>query len=174
MECDSCSKSISSWTVRYREADTIFCKDCVDTPIAEKVINEKLQELDDAEEKEDEYSEEIKNIILTTESHSPDLKISERLGIIASECVLGMNVFRDLFAGVSDVFVGQNKSSKKVLEDLKKKALLELKERAFVLGANAVVSVDLNYNELSGGGKSMLFLVASGTAVALDKSQEKK
>jgi uncharacterized protein YbjQ (UPF0145 family) len=32
-----------------------------------------------------------------------------------------------------------------------------------------VVGVDLDYNEFSGGGKSMLFLVASGTAVRLNK-----
>jgi len=29
------------------------------------------------------------------------------------------------------------------------------------------VGIDLDYSEISGGGKSMLFLVASGTAVRL-------
>jgi len=38
---------------------------------------------------------------------------------------------------------------------------------AMALGAHAVVGVDLDYSEISGGGKSMLFLVASGTAVTL-------
>ena len=35
------------------------------------------------------------------------------------------------------------------------------------LSADAVVGVDLDYNEISGGGKGMVFLVASGTAVRL-------
>jgi hypothetical protein len=36
-----------------------------------------------------------------------------------------------------------------------------------MLGANAVVGVALDYSEFSGQGKSMLFLVASGTAVII-------
>ena len=34
-------------------------------------------------------------------------------------------------------------------------------------GADAVVGVDLDYSEFSGGGRSMLFIVANGTAVKL-------
>jgi uncharacterized protein YbjQ (UPF0145 family) len=174
MECDSCGKSISSWSARYGKADAIFCKDCFDTPRAEKVVNEKLKSEDESNQVDDDYSEEIKRILLTTESHSSDLKIKNRLGIVTSECVLGMNVFRDVFAGVRDIFGGQSKSSQKVLTDLKEKALIELKSRAHEIGADAVIAIDLDYNEFSGGGKSMLFLVASGTAVELDKSESQK
>jgi len=42
--------------------------------------------------------------------------------------------------------------------------LLDEKAR---LEDNEIVGVDLDYNEISGGGKGMLFLVASGTAVRL-------
>jgi len=83
-----------------------------------------------------------------------------------------MNIFRDIFAGFRDIFGGQSLSSQKVLEDLKKKALMELREEAYSVGANSVIAVDLDYSEFSGGGKSMLFLVASGTAVILEESQE--
>ena len=44
----------------------------------------------------------------------------------------------------------------------------ELKKEADNIGANAVIAVDLDYSEISGGGKSMLFLVASGTAVKVE------
>ena len=37
--------------------------------------------------------------------------------------------------------------------------------------ADAVIRVDLDYQEISGGGKSMLFLIASGKAVALEPLQ---
>jgi len=43
-----------------------------------------------------------------------------------------------------------------------------LKKEALLTGANAVIGVDLDYSEISGGGKSMLFLVASGTAVIIE------
>ena len=43
----------------------------------------------------------------------------------------------------------------------------DLRQQAANLGADAVVAVALNYSDISDGGKSMLFLVATGTAVRL-------
>jgi len=48
-----------------------------------------------------------------------------------------------------------------------KNALLELKNEVYRVGANAVIAVDLDYSEISGDGKSILFLVVSGTAVKI-------
>lgn len=45
-----------------------------------------------------------------------------------------------------------------------------VRRQAHDLGANAVIGIDLDYSEFSGQGKSMLFLVASGTAVLLGKT----
>ena len=42
---------------------------------------------------------------------------------------------------------------------------MELKQEAYELDADGIIGVDLDYQELSRGGKGMLFLVASGTAV---------
>lgn len=55
------------------------------------------------------------------------------------------------------------------LKDARNTALEELRMEAAALGADAVVAVDLDYSKISGGGKSMLFLVASGTAVKLER-----
>lgn len=54
------------------------------------------------------------------------------------------------------------------LKEARTAALDELRAEALALGADAVVGIDLDYSEISGGGKSMLFLVASGTAVKLE------
>lgn len=105
------------------------------------------------------------DIILTTETVMSGYKITKRLEIITAECVFGMNIFRDFFAGVRDIFGGRSGSSQKVLRDARQQCLEELRKEAEALGANAVIGVDLDYSEMSGGGKSMLFLVASGTAV---------
>ena len=59
-------------------------------------------------------------------------------------------------------------ASQKVLRDARKTALAELRREALMVGADAVIAIDLDYQELSGGGKSgMLMIVASGTAVRL-------
>jgi len=55
------------------------------------------------------------------------------------------------------------------MHEASESALSELRQSAFELGANAVISVVLHYNQFSGKNKSMLFVVASGTAVKVTK-----
>ncbi len=105
-------------------------------------------------------------IILTTESSS-SLPITERLDIVSAECVLGMNLFKDLGAGLRDIFGGRSASYQDALREARVTVLDEVRRQAADLGADAVVAISLDYSEISGGGKSMLFLVATGTAVKL-------
>nr|WP_298411367.1 YbjQ family protein [uncultured Halomonas sp.] len=108
-------------------------------------------------------------MIVTTSSHLEGYRITEHLDIVSAECVFGMNVFKDMFAGFRDFFGGRNKSSQNALRDARKTCLDELRKEAESLGANAVIGIDLDYSEISGDGKSMLFLVATGTAVKVVK-----
>jgi uncharacterized protein YbjQ (UPF0145 family) len=109
------------------------------------------------------------NVILTTAPWIEGYRVTKTLEIITSECVFGMNIIRDMFSAVVDVFGGRSNASQKVLHDARKLCLSELKRQAIAIGANAVIAVDLDYSEFSGGGKSMLFLVASGTAVQIER-----
>ncbi|WP_102226886.1 YbjQ family protein [Acidimangrovimonas sediminis] len=108
----------------------------------------------------------ISNMLVTTETHLSE-PIAERIEVISAEAVLGMNIFRDIGAAWRDVVGGRNKSMQDELRAARKSVLNELKREAAELGANAVIAVDLDYSEISGGGKSMMLLVASGTAVKL-------
>lgn len=105
----------------------------------------------------------IASIILTTEAAAP-FEIVERIDIVTAECAFGMNIFKDLFAGLRDVFGGRSEAVQKTMRDARKTALHELRREAYEIGANAVIGVDLDYVELSGAG-NMVMLVASGTAV---------
>ena len=108
----------------------------------------------------------INGVLLTTEA-APELRIVRRIEIVTAECAFGMNIFRDLFAAVRDVVGGRSEAVQKTMRDARKTALYELKREAYLVGANAVVGVDLDYVELSTGG-SMVMLVASGTAVVIE------
>ena len=108
----------------------------------------------------------IEAVLLTTET-APNLPITERIEIVTAECAFGMNVFKDLFAGVRDVVGGRSEAVQNTMRDARRTALYELKKEAHAVGATAVVGVDLDYVELSAAG-SMVMLVASGTAVRLD------
>lgn len=70
-------------------------------------------------------------------------------------------------ASLRDVVGGRSQTMQRGLREARETALDDLRTQALDLGADAVVSVDLDYSEISGGGKSMLFLVVSGTAVRL-------
>ena len=109
----------------------------------------------------------IEAIMLTTET-APNLNITKRIEIVTAECAFGMNMFKDLFAGVRDIVGGRSEAVQKTMRDSRKTVLYELKKEACEVGANAVVGVDLDYVELSNAG-SMVMLVASGTAVVIEK-----
>jgi len=108
---------------------------------------------------------EIDAIVLTTET-APNLNITKRIEIVTAEVAFGMNVFKDLFAGVRNIVGGRSEAVQKTMRDSRRAALYELKKEAHAVGANAVVGIDLDYVELSGAG-SMVMLVASGTAVVI-------
>ena len=105
---------------------------------------------------------------LTTTFTVPGREIREPLGVVTAECVLGINIFRDLLGGLRDIVGGRSGTHQQALRNARQTCLDELAAEAEALGADAVVGVDLDYSEISGSGKGMVLLVASGTAVKLE------
>ena len=102
-------------------------------------------------------------MIITTTPSVEGYQIADYKGIVVGEAILGANVFRDIFAGITDIIGGRSGAYEKELGRAREVALAELEERAVALGANAVVGVDLDYEVIN----SMLMVSASGTAVVL-------
>ena len=102
-------------------------------------------------------------MIITTTPSVEGYQIATYKGIVTGEAILGANVFRDLFAGITDIIGGRSGAYEKDLGRARKVALTELEERATDLGATAVVGVDLDYEVIN----NMLMVSASGTAVVL-------
>ena len=90
----------------------------------------------------------------------------EYLGIVTGEVIVGANLFRDLFASITDIVGGRSGKYEDVLSRARKEAIAEMEAEAARLGGNAVVGVDLDYEVLGQNG-SMLMVSASGTAVVL-------
>lgn len=104
-------------------------------------------------------------MIITTTPSIEGRKITAYKGIVVGEAIMGANVVRDLFASVTDIIGGRSGAYESKLQDARETALRELQERAAILGANAVVGVDLDYEVV---GQSMLMVSASGTAVVVE------
>ena len=95
-------------------------------------------------------------------------RASRSLGLVSGEAILGANIFRDLFAGIRDIVGGRSAAYEQELRKAKQIAIDEMTQQARELGANAVVSVDLDYETIQvGQGGGMLMVSASGTAVLI-------
>jgi uncharacterized protein YbjQ (UPF0145 family) len=105
-------------------------------------------------------------MITTTTPSIEGRGITQYLGIVTGESVVGANIFRDLFAGVRDIVGGRSGSYEKVLAEARRTALAEMEAKAQARGGEAVVGVDLDY-EVLGSQNGMLMVTASGTAVKL-------
>jgi len=105
-------------------------------------------------------------MILTTTPNVEGHRITAYHGIAVGEAILGANVVRDLFAGVTDILGGRSGAYEKSLQEARETALRELEERAREAGGNCVVGIDLDYEVV---GSSMLMVSASGTSVSLEK-----
>jgi len=103
-------------------------------------------------------------MIITTTPDIEGKSISQYLGIVTGEAVMGTNMFRDLFAKVRDIVGGRSGAYEKELKKAREVALQEIEVAATELGANAVVGVDIDY-EVLGADNGMLMVSISGTAV---------
>ena len=103
-------------------------------------------------------------MIVTTTPSVEGHKIREYRGVVVGEAILGANVFRDVFASITDIVGGRSGAYEKSLAEARSTALGELQDHAVQAGGNAVVGVDLDYEVIN----NMLMVSASGTAVVLD------
>ncbi len=106
-------------------------------------------------------------MLVTTTNAIEGKKIVKYYGLVSGEAILGANIFKDFFAGIRDIVGGRSASYERELRTAKDIAVKEMIEQAKLLGGNAVLAVDLDYETIGQGG-SMLMVSANGTAVLLE------
>ncbi len=106
-------------------------------------------------------------MIITTTPTIEGKRIVEYKGIVFGEVVSGVNVVKDMFAGITDMLGGRSGTYENELQEAREKALDEMSERAEKMGANAVVGIDVDY-EVLGQSNGMLMVSVSGTAVRVE------
>ena len=105
-------------------------------------------------------------MIMTTTPTIEGRAILEYKGVIFGEVIVGVNFLKDFAATIRDFIGGRSSTYETELVNARNKAMAELELRAKALGADAVVSIDIDY-EVLGQGNGMLMVTASGTAVKL-------
>jgi uncharacterized protein YbjQ (UPF0145 family) len=105
-------------------------------------------------------------MIISTTNSLEGHKVTQYLGIVSGETIIGANVFKDFFASITDIVGGRAGSYERVLREAKATAMAEMEMQARSFGANAIIGIDLDYETIRDG---MLMVTASGTAVKIEK-----
>jgi uncharacterized protein YbjQ (UPF0145 family) len=107
--------------------------------------------------------------MLTVTTNSIEGKrITAYKGIVFGEIIAGINVIKDIAAGLSNFFGGRSGSYEQELVMAREQALQEMERRAAEMGANAIIGVKVDYEAISNQGSNMLMVIASGTAVVVE------
>ena len=112
-------------------------------------------------------------MIITTTHKIAGYKIENYLGLVNANQVIGANLIADFIATFSDVFGGSSGAYRERLDVLYKDVKNLLEQKASSIGANAILGVHIDFDEISGKGKSMFMITAYGTAVVVTPEVEK-
>lgn len=112
-------------------------------------------------------------VIITTTPTFEGMPIKEYKGIINTNIVIGTNLFSDFAASFTDVFGGNSGSYQNKMNSMYEAAKKQMQEKAIHLGANAIVGYNIDFDEISGKGKSMFMLSATGTACLVEFKEQK-
>ena len=105
-------------------------------------------------------------MILTTTPTVEGRTITEYKGVVFGEVIAGVNFIKDFTASIRNIVGGRSGSYEDELIKARTQAMDEMADRAYALGADAVVGIDVDY-EVLGPNNGMLMVTASGTAVKL-------
>jgi len=112
------------------------------------------------------------DVLISTTEELDGWEVTEYLDVVSAHVVAGTGLFSDVAASFSDVFGGRSSSYKKQLEDINEEVTRELKEKAAQQGADAILGLRIDHDEISGQQKGMLMVTAAGTAVRAERSSE--
>lgn len=103
-------------------------------------------------------------MILTTGPDVEGRAVSTYLDVVSAQAIMGIHIGKDITAGLRNIVGGRSKSYEGEIAKAVSDVMDELKVGAQTLGADAILSIDIDYETV---GNNMLMVAASGTAVKL-------
>lgn len=108
-------------------------------------------------------------MIITTTNNIEGARIEEYVSLVSTNIVIGTNFFSDFVASFTDFFGGRSSTYQNKLDDVYRAAIKEVERKAKAAGADAIVGLKMDFNEVSSKGKAMFMVSAVGTAVKLSR-----
>jgi len=111
-------------------------------------------------------------IKVTTTSGFNNVIIEKYLEPVTAHVVVGMNLFKDFFGSLTDIFGGKSKTYQNTLSSINEEVINELRKKAYHLGGNCILSLKIDNDEVSAQGKSMMMVSAIGTVAIANFPKE--
>ena len=116
---------------------------------------------------------ELKSSLIVTNGDTvPGSEILNVIDVVSSDVAYAMNIFKDFANSVRDVVGGRSETIQKAISEGRTKCLEEMKIKAAMLAADAVISVRFDFTQVNTGGAGGILLIsATGTAIKIRKSK---
>ena len=154
--CKSCGKVFS-----VMEMTDGLCKDCLSPEVVELNKN-KTEKIENFEKNKFKI---LQSIVITSETSVEN--VEKRIDFVSAQCVYGLNIVKDLFAGIRNIVGGRIKSIEDPLAEAKNTIIETLKEEAYFAGGNAVIGIKIEHTYNNAGGGNMVSILGTGTIVKL-------
>lgn len=109
---------------------------------------------------------QVDEFIIVSSNYVPGYKAVETRGFVYGLTVRSRGLGGQIGAGIRSMFGGEIKEYVKMMEDSRDEALYRMIDHARSMGANAVVSVRFDSNDIS---EVMQEILAYGTAIVVEK-----
>ena len=95
--------------------------------------------------------------------------IEERIQFISAQRIYGINLVKEFFNFMNDILGGRINSLEKALDEATKSIEKEFKEKAYLIGGNAIIGIKIEHTYNNANNGSILSVFATGTIVKLRK-----
>ena len=106
------------------------------------------------------------NIYITTSTYLDGYKVVRQLGLVRGITVRSRSILGNMAGGFMTIFGGKSAIYTELCENAREEALQLMMQHASDLGANAIISMRYDANEVMNG---LTEVLAYGTAVVVEK-----
>lgn len=118
--------------------------------------------------KEEQELQKLKSVMLTSGNSFEGYRIIKYLDFISAETVVGIGVIKALLGNITNAIGTESNALSSKLETVREATLYKLRKKAYEMGANGIVALDLDYTMF---GETMVAVVMNGTAIVMEKCE---
>lgn len=135
---------------------------------AEIAASLEQQKIEEQRKLKEEFENKITGLLITTTASVDGRKAIEYKGIVTAQVFMGISLFKDIFSGIRDIVGGRSKAIESEFNKAKELLLRELRIEAVNIGANAVVGLKIDFEDVGKVSGNAFMLLGTGTAVVIE------